>query len=49
MGGVAILVAGFGSVEVGEAFEAAGTAGGVAGETSGWADGADASVIVGVV
>ena len=49
MGDVAILVAGFGSVKVGEAFEAAGAAGGVAGEAAGWADGADARVIVGVV
>ncbi len=49
MGGVAILVAGFGSVEVGEAFEATEAAGGVAGETAGWADGADTRVIVGVV
>lgn len=49
MGGVAILVAGFCRVEVGEAFEAAGAAGGVAGEAAGWANGADARVIVGVV
>ncbi len=49
MGQVAILVAGFGCVQVGESFETAVTAGGIAGEAACWTDGAYAGVVVWIV